>query len=90
MRTIEFERYENINSFYTIEILNEELFKTEYVEWFKKFDEISFWDLENEHFSSVKIIERYEKEIFNDDFDLSELIFDEILYRKNVITKYVN
>ena len=90
MRTIEFERYENINSFYTIEILNEELFKTEYVEWFQKFDEISFWDLENEHFSSVKIIERYEKEIFNDDFDLSELIFDEILYRKNVITKYVN
>lgn len=90
MRTIEFERYENINSFYTIEILNEELFKTEYLEWFQKFDEISFWDLENEHFSSVKIIERYEKENFNDDFDLSELIFDEILYRKNVITKYVN
>lgn len=42
MRTIEFIRYENINSFYTIEILNEELFKTEYLEWFQKFDEISF------------------------------------------------
>jgi hypothetical protein len=90
MRTIEFIRYENFTSFYTIEILDEELFKNQYFKWFQKFDEISVWDLKNEHFSSVKIIEHDEKESINDDYDLSETIFDEILYRKNVITKYVN
>jgi hypothetical protein len=90
MRTIEFERNENVTSFYTIEILDEDLFKTEFFKWFQKFDEISVWDLENEHFSSVNIIERDEKDSFNDDYDLSETILDEILYRKKVITKYVN
>lgn len=53
MRKIEFERITVITNYYNIEILDEELFRTEILEWFKSNNDLSVWCFDDEHFSSV-------------------------------------
>jgi hypothetical protein len=67
MRTIKFERI--IRTFFEVdlEILNEEQFKNELKDWCSKGQTLNFWDLENDHFASVKSIEIIELD--NDDND---------------------
>lgn len=84
MRKIEFERSCTTTNYYTIEILDEELLSTELIEWFKTQDDISVWSLENEHFTSVKMYQEDHEDYYDDDYDLSEEILEELNINKEL------
>ena len=84
MRKIEFERSCTTTNYYTIEILDEELLSTELIEWFKTQDDISVWSLENEHFTSVKMYQEDHEDYYDDDYDLSEEILEELYINKEL------
>lgn len=53
MRKIEFEQNYVTTKYYSIEILDEVLFRTEILEWFKSNDDLTVWCFDDEHFTSV-------------------------------------
>jgi len=84
MRKIEFERSCTTTNYFTIEILDEELLSTELIEWFKTKKDISVWSLENEHFTSVKMYQEDHEDYYDDDYDLSEEILEELNINKEL------
>jgi hypothetical protein len=78
MRTLDFDRFVTVTNFYSIEILDEELFKIEVLDWIKKEGLYALWRFDNEHFTSVKVIECNKIDYYEEDCELSVSILEQL------------
>ncbi len=78
MRTFKFEREFTTTNYYYIEILDEELFKIEVLKWIEKEGIYNLWCFDDEHFTSVKLIECEYVDYYEEDVELSISILEQL------------